>query len=400
LPDGQRFIFFDRSGGGLFTGSLDGKVSKRLVATNWAGVYIDLGYVLYLRDGVLMAQEFNPRSEAMLGEPAPIAEAVGASTNSRPGFSGSHSGIVAHSGVLLDPTRIVLYDRHGAIKRALAQPGHYMDPRISPDGQKVAWSRVDPGRLTQDIWVFDFDRQTTTRITSHPLLDASPIWSRDSAQILYRTNQTVPMNLYIRDLSTGTDRAIFDHEQQSQANTGTNNPAPTDWSADGRYVIYTGPGRTGFDIFRVRLDEPNAIPEALARSAFNEMHAALSPDGRRLAFVSDESGRSEVYVQSFPEGRDTQLVSVEGGVEPTWRGDGRELYFLAPAGKLMAASFSSAGEAAGPVELFAVQTPPPSPYKQNYHPSADGQTFAVNAVAEDHRSPVITVVVNSPAVVK
>ena len=155
------------------------------------------------------------------------------------------------------------------------------------------------------------------------------------------------MNLYIRDLGTGTDRAVFDKERQSQADAGTNNPAPTYWSLDGRYVIYTGPGRTGFDIFRLAL-EPNAIPEALARSAFNEMHGALSPDGRRLAFASDESGRSEVYVQSFPDGRDRQLVSVQGGVEPKWRGDGRELYFLAPAGKLMAASFNSAGEAGRP----------------------------------------------------
>ena len=397
LPDGQRFIFFDRSRGGLFAGSLDGKLSELLVTTNWGGVYIDPGYVLYLREGVLMSQEFDPRSPATRGEPVPVAEAVGAATNSRPGFSASHSGIFAHSGILMDPTRIVLYNRHGAIKRILAPSGDYMDPRISPDGEKVAWSRVDPGRLTQDIWVFDLDRQTTTRITSHPLLDASPVWSPDSAQILYRTNQTVPMNLYIRDLGTGTDRAVFDKKMQSQTDTGTNNPAPTDWSPDGRYVIYTGPGRRGFDIFRVAL-EPNANPEALARSAFNEMHAALSPDGRRLAFASDESGQSEVYVQSFPEGRNRQLVSVKGGVEPKWRGDGRELYFLAPAGKLMAASVNSAGQAGRPVELLTVQTPPPNPYKQNYHPSADGQTFAINAVAGDHRPAAITVVVNSPAV--
>ena len=283
----------------------------------------------------------------------------------------------------MDPTRIVLYDRHGAIKRILAPPADYMDPRISPDGEKVAWSRVDPGLLTPDIWVFDLDRQTTTRMTSHPLLDASPVWSRDSAQVLYRTNQTVPMNLYIRDLGTGTDRAIFDQKRQLQNNAGTNNPVPTDWSLDGRYVIYTGPGRTGFDISELRSSR-RQTRRRLARSAFNEMHAALSPDGRRLAFASDESGRSEVYVQAFPLGRDRQLVSVEGGAEPKWRGDGRELYFLAPAGKLMAASVNSAGQAGRPVELFTVQVPPPNPYRQNYHPSADGETFAINAVTGDH----------------
>ena len=115
-----------------------------------------------------------------------MAEAVGAATNLPAGIfrvAFRHRCTFGHPHGA-DADRV--YDRHGAMKRILAPPGHYMDPRISPDGRKVAWSRVDPARLAQDIWVFDFDRQTTTRMTSHPLLDASPVWSRDSAQILNR----------------------------------------------------------------------------------------------------------------------------------------------------------------------------------------------------------------------
>jgi Tol biopolymer transport system component len=314
-----------------------------------------------------------------------------------PGFSASRFGIVAHSGILLDTTRIVWYDRRGAVS-ALTEPAHYTDPRISPDGRKVAWSRVDSARFAPDIWVFDSERGTTTRVTSDPLLETSPIWSRDGAQILYRSNRTGTANLYVRDLSTGADRTIL-NDRQWHAHTGTRNAAPNDWSPDGRYVIYTVALRTGFDLFRLSL-EPNSMPEALVTSAFNEMHAALSPDGERLAFASDESGLLEVYVQSYPEGRGRQLVSVAGGAEPKWRGDGRELYFLNPGGKLMAASFNGAGEAGRPQELFPVRTPAPHTYRQNYHASADGQRFAVNAIAEGRSSAVITVVVNSPVLAR
>lgn len=325
---------------------------------------------------------------------------MGASTTSRPAFSGSHTGTIAHSGMLLDTTQIIVYDRHGAIRSALVEPSHYMDPRISPDGRKVAWSRVDPTRLAQDIWVFDFQHKTTARVTSDPLVEAAPVWSRDGTQILYRSNRSGLTNLYIRDLSTGADRALLEDEPQWRAHGGTRNAVPSDWSTDGRNVIYTVPGRTGFDIFRLGL-EPNATPQAVARSAFNEMHGALSPDGRRLAFASDESGRFEVYVQSFPSGSGRQLVSIRGGTEPKWRGDGRELYFIDPAGKLMAANFSTGGGAGRPQELFAVHTPTPSPYRQNYHPSADGQTFVMNAVTEAHgSSAAIKVVVNGTVPVK
>ncbi len=234
LPDGQRFLFYDRLGGGLFVGSLDGFVSERVVSTSWAGVYIDPGHLLYLRDGVLMAQEFDERSAVLRNEAAPVAELVGGATTSMPGFSASRFGVVAHSGILLDTTRIVWYDRRGAVNAPLTEPGQYTDPRISPDGRKVAWSRVDPARLAPDIWVFDSERGTTTRVTSDPLLEASPIWSRDGAQILYRSNRTGPLNLYVRDLSTGADRALFNEQQWHAVHTGTRNAAPNDWSPDGR----------------------------------------------------------------------------------------------------------------------------------------------------------------------
>ena len=160
------------------------------------------------------------------------------------------------------------------------------------------------------------------------------------------------MNLYIRDLTTGTDRAVFDHDRQWQAHGGTQNASPNDWSRDGRYIIYTVPGRTGFDLFRVTL-EPDAMPQALAISAFNEMHASFHRTAGDWPLLPMNRARLQVYVQSFPEGKRRQLVSVRGGAEPQWRADGRELYFLDPAGKLMAVSVSAEGDIGKPQELFS-----------------------------------------------
>jgi Tol biopolymer transport system component len=209
---------------------------------------------------------------------------------------------------------------------------------------------------------------------------------------LYRCNRTGFINLFIRDLRTGKDTPIFDRERPLSA-------APNDWSLDGRYIIYTAPGRTGFDLFRLT-PTLNAVPEALARSGFNEMHGAISPDSRRLAFSSDESGRFEIYLQSFPEDKGKQMVSINGGTEPRWRSDGRELYFLDPAGKVMAVGINAAGDATKPQELFSVRTPAAHAYRQNYDPSRDGQWFVVNAVVDNQAEANITVMINGLALSK
>jgi Tol biopolymer transport system component len=212
-------------------------------------------------------------------------------------------------------------------------------------------------------------------------------------QLLYRSNRTGLINLYIRDLQTGKDTPVFTDERLWRAHGGTQNAAPNDWSEDGRYLIYTAPGITGFDLFRMS-PASNALPQALARSAFNEMHGAISPGSQRLAFSSDESGRFEIYLQSFPEGKGKQLVSLTGGTEPRWRSDGRELYFLDPAGKIMAVGINPRGDVTKPKELFSVSTPAPHAYRQNYDTSPDGQWFVVNRVVADQAHANVTVMIN------
>jgi len=346
-----------------------------------------------------MSQGFDANSVKLQGDPVPIAERVGAAATAMPGFSASRSGLVAYSSILLDTTRIIRYDRRGTFVSPLTESGQYMDPRISLDGRKVAWSRVDPAQLAQHIWVFDSERGTTRRITSDPGVEASPVWSPDGWRLLYRCNRTGLINLFIHDLRTGKDTTIFDHGRQWQVDGGTQNAAPNDWSLDGRYIVYTAPARTGFDLFRLT-PTLNAMAEALARSGFNEMHGAISPDSRRLAFSSDDSGRFEIYLQSFPEEKGKQLVSINGGTEPRWRTDGRELYFLDPAGKVMAVGINAAGDATKPHELFSVRTPAAHAYRQNYHPSADGQWFVVNTVVDNQAEANITVMINGLALSK
>jgi eukaryotic-like serine/threonine-protein kinase len=201
------------------------------------------------------------------------------------------------------------------------------------------------------------------------------------------------INLYIRNVNGGSDRVLFESERQLAVHGGAYNTVPTSWSSDESQLIYTVPGRTGYDVFVLPLIG-DSMPQPLAKSAFNEMHGSLSPDKRWLAFASDESGRFEVYVQSFPDGKQRQQISAAGGWEPKWRVDGVELYFLSASRKLMAVPFAAGGDAGNAQELFPVATPSPSAFKTNYHPSRDGRRFLINAVVDADRSAAITIVAN------
>jgi eukaryotic-like serine/threonine-protein kinase len=399
LPDGKRFIFLDRKKKGVFVGSVDGAVGKPLVMTDWAALYADPGYLLYFKDGFLNAHRFDTTSGELEGEPIALGGGIGAATNGMAGFSASRSGILAHSPLLIDRTQLLWYDRGGNVSARVTEQAYYMDPALSPDEQKIALTRLDVARSAQDIWIHDQARGTTTRFTSDPLLEASPLWSGDGTRILYRANRTGMINLYIRGVDGGVDRVLFQSERQLALHGGAYNTMPTSWSSNGGQVIYTVPGRTGYDIFVLRL-VGDSMPQPLAKSAFNEMHGSLSPDQRWLAFASDESGRFEVYVQSFPDGKRKQQLSAAGGWEPKWRADGGELYFLSASRKLMAVPFAAGGHAGKAQELFPVATPSPNVFKTNYAPSRDGRRFLINAVVEADRSAAITVVANWPGLVR
>jgi Tol biopolymer transport system component len=280
------------------------------------------------------------------------------------------------------------FDRAGAMLGAVTPEAEYLNFELSPDERLVAMSRVDPQPNSADIWLLDLNRKITSRFTTDRLHDASPLWSPDGGRIVFRNNRRGTTDLYQkRSSGAGADELLL--------STGSTLIA-SDWSTDGRYIVFTDTNPvTGFDIW-VWPTADGQKPTLAVRTPLNEMHGRLSPDGRWMAYASDESGELQVYVQPFPATGDKKQISSNGGAEPRWRRDGNELFYLASNRALMSVSIpaGSAFNAGVPQALFDTRAPLiGNPYRSNYSVIASGQRFLVNTRLEETPSP-ITVVLN------
>ncbi len=411
LPDSDHFLYVSpalplgSSGRTLFVGSLatgtsvrladfpvgDDVVPNNLTATTIA--YAD-GYVLYLlsgNGGTLSALPFDATALAVRGAPFAVAEHVAE-------FSVSTTGVLVYreldlaagrAATATPEHRLVWVNRGGErVGEVPALPGYQL-PSLSPDGSKIA-VRAPPQNGLGDIWTLDVERGTPTRLTFDDGEDTAPVWSRDGAQLAFTsgrrsTLKSVPSALYRRPSNgTGNDELLFGGDPSLDI------LVPFDWSRDGRLLLF---GRTKqpaierTDLWVLELDgERSARP--IMESQARKGYAHFSPNGRWLAYATDESKRSEVVVQPFPDiGRGKWQVSINGGIEPTWRSDGRELYYLAPNGDLMAVDVDTTGDAfmsGVPHALFAtgVSQPDPNGRPENYYDVApDGQRFLLNVQA-------------------
>jgi len=265
-----------------------------------------------------------------------------------------------------------------------------VSPAISPDGRRLAVHRAINGNT--DIWIVDLDRGVFSRATFNPAADSSAVWSPDGTTLMFQSPRTGRGDLYRLRLATGAiEEPVFQDARDKW---------PTDWSPDSRFVLFNrNGGTTGRDIWALPLSKSEP-PLAVAESAFDEEDAQFSPDGRWIAYQSNESGRFEIYVQSFPSRNRKVQISKNGGAQVRWRHDGRELFYVALDGRLMAVAIQPSADGAmfdvaDPVALFAthvggaVQTNS----RQQYVVSGDGQRFLLNTVLEEALAP-ITVLLN------
>jgi Tol biopolymer transport system component len=344
LPDGRRYLLHVHSTApnttGVYVASLDSAERTRVLDSDSQAVYVEPGYLLHAKGSTLLAQPIDRTTLVPRGEARRLAEIVQLMGSSRrAGFSASRTGALAYRAGLI-PSQLAWMDRDGRRLATVAAPGPYLNPALSPDGTRIAVTRFDPAVGTSNLWLFDANGGLT-QLTSHPAVDDFALWSRDGSHLLFASNRTGRLALYRK---SATAAAAADDEAVL---AGGDNRMPLDWSRDGRFLLYLGFGNLGMlggRFWAVPLDTPAApFPVPEQRPDKDEGPAEISPDGRWLAYVFDVNGSPQVFVRGFPNGSERWLISSAGGFEPHWRDDGRELFYLAPDGTLMAAAVETAG---------------------------------------------------------
>ncbi len=406
LPDGRRFLYFSRAtqkeAEGIYVGSLDSKESNFLLNTSQLAAYAPgaaggaTGHLLFMRDKALVAQPFDAGRLQLSGEPSVIAEGVStfpgeSGPTAYAAFSASANGHLSYLTGKESLTQLSWFDRAGNFLGSVVPPGDYHEPWFSPEGRRITFWRGAPQEM--DIWLLDVARGTMTRFTFDSAADVCSLWSPDGSRIVFSSNRGGKHELYQKISSgAGSDELLVHSDYNAFAD---------DWTTTakgGEFIIYeTEQPKTRFDLYVLPLSGDRK-PVPFLQTEFNETHAQFSPDGRWVAYVSDESGRAEVFVQSFPVSGGKWMLSTTGGDQPQWRRDGRELFYLTPDKKLMAVAVTPGAsfEAAAPVPLFATRIPMTSltADRNNYVPAADGRRFLVNNLLEEGNTQPITLVLN------
>ncbi|HEY3122558.1 MAG TPA: protein kinase, partial [Thermoanaerobaculia bacterium] len=409
LPDGRHFLFLaQRVGAGdqnppeICVGSLDSKERRLLVRASSNAIYAPpsegaaQGHILFTRERTLLAQAFDAKRLRLTGEPFPVGEQVQYFGAFGFGvFSASENGSIAYqSGGSGGLSQLAWFDRAGKQIEVVGAPAEYVRLRLSHDGRRVALDINDPQTGRLDIWIYDLSRKVLTRLTFELANNIFPVWSPDDGRIVFSSSRKGLLGLYQKASSgTGTDEALFSQE--------TSVKIPSDWSQDGRFLVYHAidtRSKTGWDLWVFSVEEKK--PFLFLSTPATDNMARFSPDGRWLAYQSDESGRTEVYVQSFPARGGKWQISTNGGAQPIWSRSGKELFYVAPDGKLLAVGVTAGAsgfEAGTPQALF--ETRMKSALGWRYDVSTDGR-FLINTVLGETRANPITLVQNWAAELK
>jgi serine/threonine protein kinase/Tol biopolymer transport system component len=395
LPDGRHVLYLARGGtaetGGLFVAALDGGAPKRLSEADPFPVAFVAGHLLFTRQGRLIAQPFDLTTLTLTGDPFPVDNQTRTAVDGgSAGFavSASVSGSLAFRPIRLAIQQLVWFDRAGRELARVADSGDLAGPSLSPDGRRLLIRRTVDG--SQDIWVVDLAQGTWNPTSTG---GGQPQWSPDGQRIAFfraRQNRSAFVITRVGGDPNEEDVALDSPQVKSLH----------DWSPDGRFLVCQGGRSDGrdVDVWAVPLTGARD-PMAITRSRFNERLPAFSPDGRWLAYESDESGQFEIYVQPFLRPGERTRVSTTGGAQAAWRRDGRELYFVGLDGRLMAVPVRASAdsfEVGETMPLFAVRIPngavQPGGLGRQYEVSVDGQRFLVVTLVDDAAPSSITLI--------
>ncbi len=394
LPDGRHFLYLGCNFSGrldknmIFVGSLDSDEKKVIANASTNAIYADPGYLVYWRDNALVAQRFDLRSYSLAGEPRIVSDAVQyfPQTNFAV-FAVAGKTLVAQTsaGRSVSKSQLIWFDRRGKQVGTVGPPDLVANPKLSPDGRRVAVDQTDTDGRHVNVWIHELTSDATARLGFGPWLEQVTVWSPDGKQVLYTSNEKLFFSLYLKNADgSGSAQNIMDF--------GTPQQGPWDWSRDGKFLLV----RKEHELWYMTMPDRQARP--LVQSQWLIRNAQFSPDEKFVAYSSSETGNWEVYVSPFPGFGSKWQVSRGGGEEPRWRSDGKELFYLAPDGMLMAAEIkTNAGfEAGSPSALF--RTHPRQPISAmdffSYDVTADGQKFLVNTKVDTSSSAPLSVILN------
>jgi len=382
LPDGKHYLYVARSSDaertGIYLGTVGTQESRLLIRGESNVVYSPPGYLIFVRDGTLVAQAFDPGTLQLAGGAFPLPSyggenfpALGSTFGL---FSVSQNGVLAYAGAHLVDVQPTWYDRDGKVVGTIGEPGEYGTVRLSPDDKRAALERSG---ARAGVWVLDVATGMPTRLTFGT--ESDPVWSPDGRELVFADTSGA---LHRRVIGTNADVVLMSSGDADY---------PEYWTPDGAAILFIK--NDGRSLYRLPLSGSRR-PEVLLETPFPKDQFRVSPDGRWIAFNSLESGRWEVYAAAFPSFTDKRQVSRDGGAQPLWRNDGKQLFYLSLQGKLMAidTTLGASLEANDPVSLF--QAPiSVNPLIDQYAVARDGQRFIFCVPGHSAGQP-ITVVVN------
>jgi eukaryotic-like serine/threonine-protein kinase len=402
LPDGKHFLYsavatdgeYVTSDSTIYAGSLDSR-ERRMVAQTSSNAAYASGYLLFLRGNTLMAQPFDAQRLATTGEAVPIAEQVADEPSSGQGFfAATDNGTLVFRSGVPSLQALAWLDREGKRIAAVGDPGQLIQTVLSPDGKRATVSVYDHAAHNNDLWIYDLVRNLRSRFTFDPANENGGVWSPDGSRVVFNSSRNGHLDLYWKLASgAGAEELLYADER---------NKNPTSWSPDGKFILYTSgfDPKTGSDIWVLPLaGERKPVP--FLKTAFNERDGQFSPDGHWVAYESNESGRGEIYLASFPASGGKSQVSLAGGTLARWRPDGKELFYIAPDQRLMAAAIGLKG---GEIVIGAPQPlfgPVLNDGLYPYDVAPGGQRFlAILPNGQAAPSESVTLVVNWPGGLK
>jgi len=394
LPDGKHFLYLVRGASdhaGVNVRAFDdkpGAPGRRLLPDDTSALFAASnsgekpGWIVFVREGTLLAQPFDPKRLDFAGDPVPLAPSNG----NLGGFSLSETGDLVYGSATQGNRQLDWYDRKGARIETAWKGRAFNEIELSPDGTRVA--TADNPSNTVTIWVYDFERKSETQITS--TTGVHPVWSPNGQRLVWVAIRNGMFQFYSRAASAA------DAEQPFAPEIGKNNAFPTSWSRDGRSLLFETLGNKGTDLMVLPIEGGKAgMPQPYVNGEGNETSAQFSPTGPYVAYVMTAGGRSDVYVRTFPDPSAMQwTISAGGGYQPRWRRDGTELFYITTDSKLMSVEVKPGPSFGVPKELFQVPIfgggPTPTQIRWD---TRDGQKFLINTVTGDTSAP-LTVILN------